>query len=133
MPWFRIRKKKSSDDHDSSPELEAKPEPQLTDSAAKAAETEPTDPTKPKRRRGSRGGKGRKKPGTSAGGGATAPERKDSARKEKAEPAKQPQRRELSQRQERRRDQSTRRRREPQRRAPLPAAKRELLVSVDVG
>ena len=55
-------------------------------------------------------------------------------RKEKAEPAKQPQRRELSQRQERRRDQSTtRRRREPQRRAPLPAAKRELLVSVDVG
>ncbi|HEU5476567.1 MAG TPA: Rne/Rng family ribonuclease, partial [Gaiellaceae bacterium] len=34
---------------------------------------------------------------------------------------------------ERRRDQSTRRRREPQRRAPLPAAKRELLVSVDVG
>jgi ribonuclease G len=133
LPWFRIRKKKSSDDHDSSPELEAKPEPQLTDPAAKAAETEPTDPTKPKRRRGSRGGKGRKKPGTSAGGGATAPERKDSARKEKAEPAKQPQRRELSQRQERRRDQSTRRRREPQRRAPLPAAKRELLVSVDVG
>jgi ribonuclease G len=129
LPWFRIRKKKSSDDHDSSPELEAKPEPTLNDSAASAAE--PTDPTKPKRRRGSRGGKGRKKSGASAG--ASAPERKDSARKEKDEPAKQPQRRELSQRQERRRDQSSRRRREPQRRAPLPAAKRELLVSVDVG
>ena len=39
----------------------------------------------------------------------------------------------MSQRQERRRDQSQRRRREPPRRAPLPAAKRELLVSVDVG
>jgi ribonuclease G len=133
LPWFRIRKKKSSDDQRSTdlPELEAKPEPELTDSTAQAAGSEPTDPTKPKRRRGSRGGRGRKKPGSTAG--ATAPERKDSARKEKDEPQKQPQRRELSQRQERRRDQSTRRRREPQRRAPLPAAKRELLVSVDVG
>ncbi|HEV8098151.1 MAG TPA: ribonuclease E/G, partial [Gaiellaceae bacterium] len=136
MPWFRFRKKKSSDDQRSDvPELEAKPpkldQPKLTDPAADAAGSEPTDPTKPKRRRGSRGGRGRKKPGSTAG--ADAPERKDTARKEKAEPAKQPQRRELSQRQERRRDQSTRRRREPQRRAPLPAAKRELLVSVDVG
>src|SRR5262249_30112733 len=95
-----------------------------------AAGTESTDPTKPKRRRGSRGGRGRKKPGSTA---AAAPEKKDTARKEKAEPAKQPQRREFSQRQERRRDQSSRRRREPQRRAPLPAAKRELMISVDVG
>ncbi len=127
MPWFRIRKKKSSDDQRSDvPELEAKPEPQLTEPAADAAGSESTDPTKPKRRRGSRGGRGRKKPGSTTAGAAT-PERK-----EKAEP-KQPQRRELSQRQERRRDQSSRRRREPQRRAPLPAAKRELIVSVDVG
>jgi ribonuclease G len=126
LPWFRIRKKKSSDDQRSDvPELEAKPEPQLTEPAADAADPESTDPTKPKRRRGSRGGRGRKKPGSPAG--AATPERK-----EKVEP-KQPQRRELSQRQERRRDQSTRRRREPQRRAPLPAAKRELIVSVDVG
>ena len=129
MPWFRIRKKKSSDDHDSPEELEPRPksltQPQLTDSAAEATDTNPNDPTKPKRRRGSRGGRGRKKSGS--GSAAAAPERK-----EKDEP-KQPKRRELSQRQERRRDQATRRRREPQRRAPLPAAKRELLVSVDVG
>jgi ribonuclease G len=132
LPWFRFRKKKSSDDPRTPDELEQRPQnltqPQLTDSAAEAADTEPTDPTKPKRRRGSRGGRGRKKSGSAAA--ASTPERK-----EKAEPkqSKQPQRRELSQRQERRRDQSTRRRREPQRRAPLPAAKRELLVSVDVG
>jgi ribonuclease G len=130
LPWFRIRKKKSSDDQRSDvPQLEAKPEPQLTEPAADAAGSESTDPSKPKRRRGSRGGRGRKKPGSTAG--AATPERK-----EKAEPKqpKQPQRRELSQRQERRRDQSSsRRRREPQRRAPLPAAKRELIVSVDVG
>ncbi|HTY42406.1 MAG TPA: Rne/Rng family ribonuclease, partial [Thermoanaerobaculia bacterium] len=137
MPWFRIRKRKSSDDQRSDvPELEAKPQkldqPQLTDPAADAAGSQSTDPTKPKRRRGTRGGRGRKKPGSTAG--TAAPDRKDTARKEKAEPAKQPpQRRELSQRQERRRDQSSRRRREPQRRAPLPAAKRELIVSVDVG
>ena len=135
MPWFRFRKKSSDDQRPDVPELEAKPEldqPELTDPAADAAGSESTDPTKPKRRRGSRGGRGRKKPGSTAGATA-APERKDTARKEKAEPAKQPQRRELSQRQERRRDQSQRRRREPQRRPPLPAAKRELLVSVDVG
>jgi ribonuclease G len=126
LPWFRFRKKQSSDDQRSDvPELEAKPESQLTDPAADAAGSEQSDPTKPKRRRGSRGGRGRKKAGSTAS--AATPERK-----EKAEP-KQPQRRELSQRQERRRDQSQRRRREPPRRAPLPAAKRELIVSVDVG
>jgi ribonuclease G len=132
LPWFRFRKKKSSDDQRTPDlsELEARPEPQLTESAAGAAGSESTDPTKPKRRRGSRGGRGRsKKSGAAAGSTAAAatPERK-----EKSEP-RQSQRRELSQRQERRRDQSSRRRREPQRRAPLPAAKRELLVSVDVG
>jgi ribonuclease G len=127
LPWFRFRKKKSSDDQDSTDvsELEARPEPEVNDPAAAAA-AQPTDPTKPKRRRGSRGGRGRKKSGS--GATAAAPERK-----EKKDEAKQPQRRELSQRQERRRDQASRRRREPQRRAPLPAAKRELIVSVDVG
>jgi len=125
LPWFRFRKKDQRPTE--VPELEAKPEPELIEPAADAAEadTDPTDPTKPKRRRGNRGGRGRKKPGSAAA--ATAPERKEK------DEAKQPKRRELSQRQERRRDQSPRRRREPQRRAPLPAAKRELLVSVDVG
>jgi ribonuclease G len=124
LPWFRFRKKKSSDDQSDVPELEAKPE--LTDPAAEAADSESTS-NKPKRRRGSRGGRGRKKPGSAAGATASAPERKEK------DESKQPQRRELSQRQERRRDQSQRRRREPPRRAPLPAAKRELIVSVDVG
>jgi ribonuclease G len=129
LPWFRIRKRQSSDDQTSAAsELEATPEPELAP-AAEAADSESTDPNKPKRRRGSRGGRGRKKSGAGAGSAAAAaaPERKEQG------DAKQPQRRELSQRQERRRDQSSRRRREPQRRAPLPAAKRELLVSVDVG
>jgi ribonuclease G len=130
LPWFRFRKKHSDNQRAEDPrELEASAEsrplePDPNDTAAEAAESQPSDQTKPKRRRGSRGGRGRKKTGSSSR--ATAPERKD-------EP-KQPERREqLSQRQERRRDQASRRRREPPRRAPLPAAKRELLVSVDIG
>jgi ribonuclease G len=128
LPWFRFRKKDSSTTDE--PQLEASPEPELTEPAAQAADAESTS-AKPKRRRGSRGGRGRKKPGSSTAATAATPERKE--KKEKKDEAKQPQRRELSQRQERRRDQSQRRRREPQRRAPLPAAKRELLVAVDVG
>jgi ribonuclease G len=132
LPWFRFRRKSSADQRaDDARDLESRPEPELTPAAADdAAAPESTDPTKPKRRRGSRGGRGRKKPGTAASGAAaeaaTAPERKDGAKRPE---------RQLSQRQERRRDQQSqqRRRREPQRRAPLPAAKRELLVSVDVG
>jgi ribonuclease G len=143
LPWFRIRKKSSADERaDDARVLESRqhesgPEPELTPAAADdAAAPESSDPTKPKRRRGSRGGRGRKKPG-SAGAAAeptAAPERKESGKQqpERKDGRKQPER-QLSQRQERRRDQSQRRRREPQRRAPLPAAKRELIVSVDVG
>src|SRR5579859_807212 len=131
LPWFRFRKKSSVDQRaDDARELESRPEPELAPAAADEAATESTDPTRPKRRRGSRGGRGRKKPGTAAGAAdetTAAPERKDGR--------KQPEGRQLSQKQERRRDQQSqqRRRREPQRRAPLPAAKRQLIVSVDVG
>jgi ribonuclease G len=96
--------------------------------AADAAGTTESDPTKPKRRRGSRGGKGRKK--TVTGGGAEKATT-TAAKKPERKPAE---RKAVSQRQERRRAESgNRRRREPQRRAPLPEAKRELIVSVDVG
>jgi ribonuclease G len=136
LPWFRFRRKSSADQRaDDARDFESGPEPELNRAAAEdAAAPESTDPsspsTGPKRRRGSRGGRGRKKPGAAPSGAAAettaAPERKEAGKQ-------QPERRQLSQRQERRRDQSQRRRREPQRRAPLPAAKRELLVSVDVG
>jgi ribonuclease G len=138
LPWFRFRKKSSDDQRaDDTRELElAGPEPELEIPAAAddAAATESSDPTRPKRRRGSRGGRGRKKPGT----GATADvEAEKPAAPERKEGRKQSDSRQLSQRQERRRDQQSqsqsRRRREPPRRAPLPAAKREMIVSVDVG
>jgi ribonuclease G len=89
--------------------------------------TPPPDPSaaggqsKPKRRRGSRGGRGRKKKTETP---ATAETKAEPAKKQPTRPERKPQRSSRS---------STQRRRTPPRRAPLPAAKRELLVSVDVG
>jgi ribonuclease G len=142
LPWFRLRKKQEDEAAATAAPSEsihaepARPEPAVVAEEAQAA---PTDPSRPKRRRGSRGGRGRKKPGTggkaAAEDGAESPadeaERKPAAKQGKQERSR-PERKQLSQRQERRRDQSSRRR-QPQRRAPLPEAKRELVVSVDVG
>jgi ribonuclease G len=78
-----------------------------------------------KRRRGTRGGRSRKKPAAAA--------KPDAKEKEKPEPVRsQAEERRLQQRKERK-ERGERRRREPPRRAPLPEAKRELLVAVDVG
>ena len=105
----------------------------------RAAAADTTDPNKPKRRRGSRGGRGRKKPGAAgesaeAADAAEKPEKAAQGEKRRPErkPAeRRPERKATSQRQERRQNQP--RRRQAPRRAPLPAAKRELIVSVDVG
>jgi ribonuclease G len=144
LPWFRRRKNESdvAAARTAAPPVEVRPDPIVTTAPAAATEGAgaTTDPTRPKRRRGSRGGKGRKKPGTAAAGDAAAPATADAktARPEKkpAGERARPERKAVSQRQERRRSESSsgnRRRREPQRRAPLPKAKRELIVSVDVG
>jgi ribonuclease G len=85
------------------------------------------DPTtqKKRRRRGSRGGRNRRKP---AGAAAAATEDKP-----KAAEKKQPERKPAERSQRSQRQQQQQRRRQPARRPPLPKAKRELLVSVDVG
>ena len=124
-PWFRWKRKKEEEQRAvEAPAQVAPPESPAADEAA------PTDPSK-KRRRGNRGGRGRKRPGVSAAGAeeqAAAPvAAKEPAKRERTK--RQPQ--ERSQRQERRAREP--RRRTQQRRAPLPKAKRELLISVDVG
>jgi ribonuclease G len=137
LPWFRRRKKAEAAAEAAALATEAQPEPEVAQEAAAvdgaAPETDTTtDPTKPKRRRGSRGGRGRKKTSSTASTASA-----DGEKAEDAKPAgrkttrKQSERKVVSQRQERRRQQG--RRRETQRRAPLPEAKRELIVSVDVG
>jgi ribonuclease G len=159
LPWFRRRKNESDVAAASQPAAprvaETRPDPPVVPPAAAtgAATDATTDPNRPKRRRGSRGGRGRKKPGTASatsaagtdktdkpaeraqGGGRSGAAKADGAKAEKKPGERKPaERKTMSQRQERRRSEgASSRRRQPPRRAPLPAAKRELLVSVDVG
>jgi ribonuclease G len=113
LQWFRRKKRQ-----DSAPqEGAAPPEPVTTEAPAAPAGEQP----KPKRRRGTRGGRGRKKKTEAA----PASEQKKPKPAKGAGPERKPA--------QRSRRSSSQRRRTPPRRAPLPAAKRELLVSVDVG
>ena len=118
--WFRRQKpeREQAPAEAAAPVVEVPEEP----AARRPSPSTEEAPATPKRRRGTRGGKGRKKPGDTA----------RSREKEKAEPVR-------SQAEERRaqqrKDRAARgeKRRPAPRRAPLPAAKRDLLVSVDVG
>jgi ribonuclease G len=133
-PWFRRKKKQQQQDISEqqaqdvvAPAPQPEPAEQQTAAATADAATE-----QKKRRRGTRGGRGRKKPGT----GATADAATETPVKQEQKPAQQRRERkpaERSQRQERRANQQGNRRRVPQKRAPLPKAKRELLISVDIG
>jgi ribonuclease G len=98
-------------------------------SAQAPGAAEPTEPAKKKRRRGSRGGRGRKKTGQKAAADGAPSEDAEEEAKE-ARPERKPERK-----QERKpeRKAARGRRRTPTKRAPLPPAKRELLISVDVG
>jgi ribonuclease G len=124
LRWFRNRQKSEEQAPIEAAAPVQAPEPVTPEPASEAGQPSTTTTTKPRRRRGSRGGRGRaKKP-------AAAAEAKTEEKKEQPAKATRPERK--PQRRERDRPQQ-RRRREPPRRAPLPEAKRELLVSVDVG
>jgi len=127
LRWFRSRKKSDEQAPIEAAAPVAPPQHVAPEPAGEAAQ--PTSSTaRPRRRRGSRGGRGRsKKPAAATEAKA---EEKTEAKKEQPAKAARPERK--PQRRERERPQQ-RRRREPPRRAPLPQAKRELLVSVDVG
>ena len=119
--WFRRPKP----EREQAPVQAAAPVTEAPDRpSAPAAGTDTQTSTRPKRRRGTRGGKGRAKPGTAA---TAAP--RDKA--EKAEPVRSQAEERRAQQRKERAARGERRRATP-RRAPLPAAKRELLVSVDV-
>ena len=131
-PWFRRKRKETTEQQ--APEAPAPaPQPSQAEQPTAAAQAgAATDPAK-RRSRGNRGGRGRKKPGTASTATATA-EKVDEKPELKPQPAKRERKApERSQRQERRANQQGNRRRVPQKRAPLPKAKRELLISVDVG
>ncbi len=142
MPWFRWKSKKSEQDAPEGATTEVSAAPAEPEAPPQITTAEPTgtgaeaDALRNKRRRGSRGGRGRKRP---AADGAAEGESAGAPTDERA--AKEPPRAKLeqSQRAERAADRrrtgqtgATQRRRQPPRRAPLPAAKRELLISVDI-
>ncbi|MBA3380414.1 MAG: Rne/Rng family ribonuclease [Actinobacteria bacterium] len=137
LRWFRFGKQEQTAtaqevaaiEEEAPPELEAEKAPEA------AGSEEATGAAKKKRRRGSRGGRGRKKPGaTSVEAPAKASTTKDPSEEPTREkPERQPSERKPARAPAERKSQRATRRRTPTRRAPLPAAKRELLISVDVG
>jgi len=120
--WFLRKKKKE----EGAPELEATPSAPTQEDVSPPSTSEGTEETRPRRRRGTRGGRGRsRKPAT--------PEAQSQSAQADEPPAAKPERRPAEG--DRR---SSSRTRSPGRRAihakrALPPAKRELLVSVDVG
>ena len=117
---LRIFRRRSRRDDQPAPTEAAAPapaEPVTTPSAPEGG-----DPSRPRRRRGSRGGRGRTK----------RPADGQAAAKTEERPA-QPERERKLERERKQQRRSSSRRRAPAKRPPLPAAKRELLISVDVG
>ena len=137
LRWFRFGKKHEEDaagpaDATDATETESPPDSEAI--AVVGAEGAPETPRK-KRRRGTRGGRGRKRKSLSepSGEASAAESASEKPEERQREPAgREPERRSQERKQDRRSSRSGRRRTQT-RRAPLPAAKRELLISVDVG
>ena len=122
LRWFR-RRKPSPDERAATESASTTPP---TDNVSQApAEAGATDSAaRKRRRRGSRGGRGRKRTGTSAQAKADEP---------KAEPKSDKKQESRPERRPAARKPRTPKRRPAPRRPPLPPAKRELLISVDIG
>ena len=140
MPWFRWRKKDSTTrrrQQRRTQEDAPAEEPAEPSSATDGGREQPTDSSeaaRKRRRRGSRGGRGRKKPGDGGGRRDAAEERRRGrARRPKPASATTSTAPSAAARRPRATQQASRAGASPPRRAPLPAAKRELLISVDVG
>jgi ribonuclease G len=125
------RRKPSRDERAAEPSAPSTPAETVTEAPAQPGATE-TQTARKRRRRGSRGGRGRKRTGASGTGASAGATTQAKPKAEtKPEPAKKdgsrPERRPAA------RKQRAPRRRTAPRRPPLPKAKRELLISVDVG
>ena len=133
MPWFRIRRRKEEQQAADAAVTTIEAPAPSDEPAGPENDSTPTDgeAARKRRRRGSRGGRGKRKPsGTTGAEPADAPEPAP-AKDEAKEGGGRDGSRKRSGGQSRQTGRE--RRRQPQRRAPLPAAKRELLISVDVG
>jgi ribonuclease G len=132
LPWFRWKKRKQD-------EQRAEPAPAPTQAPVRAPAPEAVadqpapageETPKRKRKRGSRGGRGRRKPAQQA---PTAVEAKTEAKAERKAEKPKPEKPEKQPERKPERSGRATRRRTPPKRAALPSAKRELLVSTDIG
>ena len=143
LRWFRFGKQQEEDaaQESAAPEEEAPPEaPQVEQALEPADEQSSSTGPKKRRRRGSRGGKGRKKPVSATAPDADSDDAPEGAvavadkvpaatrSRQGSKPASK-----TDGRPDRKQPRGGNRRRTPTKRAPLPAAKRELVISVDVG
>ncbi len=133
LPWFRRKKAQEQAPEQAAALADTQQVTEPVTDAAPAAEGDPGAPKK--RRRGSRGGRGRKKPAAAAADEPAAEEKPAARTRARSEPARRSESARKADRREpaKRRDRPQQRRRTPPKRAPLPQAKRELLVSVDAG
>jgi ribonuclease G len=127
LPWFRRKKPEDTAPLTRAPETpEHKPLTVDTPASGQRDDGQPSTGTSAtKRRRGTRGGRNRKK-STAAGGTA-------SATAAPATEGRAPGAKKTGERKTRTSTPSQSRRRTPPKRAPLPKAKRELVISVDAG
>ncbi len=139
LPWFRRKppeEKAPSSAATEVPHVEPLTVEEPAEVQATGGQPSPTDPNAPKkRRRGTRGGRNRKKKpvdgaAPSAGTDAAPSERSAAGR---TAPERKPAEKKTTERKPRERSSQPTRRRQAPKRAPLPKAKRELLVSVDAG
>ena len=128
--WFRFGKKQEENaaEQAEAAELQSPPEQQaVTGADAESA----SDTQRKKRRRGTRGGRGKKKRTSSLAADEGAAVGVAEEPEGEAAPAERATR--TPERKQEKRSARGGRRRTPTKRAPLPAAKRDLLISVDVG
>ncbi len=131
IPWFR-RKKSEEDARAQSTSHAPSTEVTVEEPAAEQAPGAEESTAPKKRRRGTRGGRGRKRK-TAAPGGKTAASSTAASSTEAAERPPAEDKDKDKKKSERKPRASQTRRRAAPKRAPLPKAKRELVISVDAG
>ncbi len=135
LRWFRFGKKQEDEGTAQEADAVEVPTPPEVQAPEPVGEHDAPEGPRKRRRRGTRGGRGRKKPAGAQAVRDAAGEPDDAADDGRARPARKAERttEPRTERKADKRSQRSSRRRTPTKRAPLPAAKRELLISVDVG
>jgi ribonuclease G len=129
LRWFRFGKQENEQEATAEEAVATESQEPPEDEVVVDADGAPSETPKKKRRRGSRGGRGRKKKTPTADAAEETPA--EEAVAETTKPERAPKR--TPERKPDRRAARGGRRRAQTKRAPLPAAKRDLLITVDVG